>query len=341
MDRKFNGRIRPTKSCKALRFGSYFRELLASPPPASVDYSPKAMAALSLIDDNDRWGDCVIACMYHAVGVWTGNESGTAVVGNDAEVLNEYHSICGPGDPGCEITAVLDYLKVHGLPFNGVIHKIEDYVSVDWTNRQEVMAAVYLFGALPIGINLPQAWTTAKVWDVTNTPIVGGHCVVIVGYNAQGVIIASWGQLFLITWAAFLSRNWVEEAYAPLSPDSYANGGVAFCGVDVTGLRADLATIRAGGVPSVGPTPPPVPVPTPPIPPNPPPVPPKPIPVPVPTPPPVPVPVVPCGLDFNDTCHVVNVAINSFNNWNPAYLRMHLYNYITGALSQAWPGGAK
>jgi len=243
---------------------------MTAPPPDAVDYAARAMESLGRAYLNDREGDCVIAGKAHAVGVWTGNDSdsGGVAVGTDAEVHAQYQAWCGPGDNGCVITDVLDRMKGEGLTLGGRAHRIDGYVAVDWTNRQEVQVALYLFGALTLGVNLPNAWTGSDVWDVTTSPVVGGHDVTAVGYDARGVRVASWGRLYTITWAAMLSRTWVEECYALLSPDWYGSDRLAPCGLDAATLAADLAAVGGGQVPDVGPPapspPPPAPPPAPP-----------------------------------------------------------------------------
>lgn len=134
----------------------------AAPPPASVDYSSKAIASLSQILLNDTEGDCVIAGCFHFLGLVTGNEDGTAVVPTQAEVQNAYTGICGPGDNGCVVTDVLDAFKSPGLTANGKVWKITDYMSVDFTNKLMVMYAIDLFGAVVIGFELPQACSTPR-----------------------------------------------------------------------------------------------------------------------------------------------------------------------------------
>jgi hypothetical protein len=267
------GRRRPKARPQCLRFGAYFDAVKAAPPPTIVDYAAKAMASIEKVYLNDTYGDCVIAGKYHAEGVWSANDLGSAVLGTDQEVYSAYETICGPGDNGCLITAVLDYFRDKGLTFSGAIKKIDGYVSVDWTNRLEVQVALYLFGAITIGINLPQAWTSNAVWDVTSTPIVGGHDVTCVGYDDQGVQVASWGRIYTITWTAFLSSTWLEEAYVMLAPDWYGNDRLAPSGVDADTLRNDLAKLGGGTIPPITPTPvpPPGPAPAPPAPTNPPP----------------------------------------------------------------------
>ncbi len=250
---------------QTLRLGAFYdpgNDMV--PPPASVDWSIKAMASISRMYGNDQWGDCVIAGKYHQAGIWSGNDTGTAVLGTDAEVLASYHTICGAGDPGCNITDVLDYFRDHGLLFSGVLHKIDGYVAMDWTNRNLVQVAIDLFGSVTLGINLPNAWTCTKcTWDTTTSAIVGGHDVCAVGYNSVGVQICTWAGIVTITWAAFLSKKWIEECYVELGPDWYNSDNLAPNGINVAALKAALAQIGGGSTP-------PIPDPGPPNPPNPP-----------------------------------------------------------------------
>lgn len=261
------------KARATVKLGKHFNAAKdSSPPPAKVDWYTKAKASLDRVYLNDQYGDCVIAGKYHQVGVWSANDNTqgeqSAVVGSDQEVLSMYHTICGAGDNGCIITDVLDYFKNRGLPFNGTVHKIDGYVSLDWTNKLLVQVAIEVFGSLTIGINLPNDWTcTDCTWDVTNARIVGGHDVCCVGYDEKGVQIATWGGIVTITWAAFLKTTWIEECYAELSPDWYGQDKMAANGINYDTLLADLKQIGGGGVPDPGPgpTPPPPPPPPPPV----------------------------------------------------------------------------
>jgi hypothetical protein len=207
-------------------------------PPPFTNWRAKATQAIQQMYGNDQWGDCVIASKFHQVGIWTGNEAGVPAVGTTDEAVNQYHSICGAGDNGCIITDVLDVMKSQGLTIGGKVHKIDNYVAIDWTNQQLVKVAIEIFGAGCVGINLPAAWTcTNCVWDVTNTRIVGGHDVPFVDYDANYVYILTWAGVVQFTWAAFQSRSWNEEAYIELSPDWYNNGNLAPNGIDIVGLQ--------------------------------------------------------------------------------------------------------
>jgi hypothetical protein len=53
-----------------------------------------------------------------------------------------------------------------------------------------------------------------RVWDVQtgNDNIVGGHAVVLAGYDANGARVISWGDYYTMTWAFF--AKFVDEVYA-------------------------------------------------------------------------------------------------------------------------------
>lgn len=263
------GRIQPKARPQALRLASYLK-VGYTLPTLPVDWATKAAASISRMYLNDQRGTCTIADSFHRVGVWTANESGVAAVGTDAEVLATYQ-VWNPGnqDNGCVITDVLDYCRDHGISVGGVNHKIDGYVSVDWTNWDEVLIALFLFGTLPLGVNLPQAWLNSDVWDVTNSPIVGGHDVPGVAVKAtldsagDGINVASWSRIYRITKAVMKSKTWIEECWAPLSPDWYAKASRAPNMIAVDDLRSDLAKIGGGIIPDIGPVTPPTPGPQP------------------------------------------------------------------------------
>jgi len=237
-----------------------YADLTMASPPVTVDLSAKAMATVKRKYANDQYGDCVIAGKAHQIGIWTGNDSDQAVEVSDNQVVSSYHSICGPGDNGCNITAVLDVFKQSGLWG----HKIDGYVEVNHTNKLLVQTAIYLLGSLTLGINLPHGWTcTNCVWGPSSGSV-GGHDVCVVGYgpdlkdangkpfNEDGVAVATWGGIALIPWPQFLVRSWVEECYAELSPDWYGKDNLAPNGIDAGSLKNDLDVLGGG-------TPPPLP----------------------------------------------------------------------------------
>lgn len=266
------GRLSPTPDMltKCVPLGAYVKRYGGKPPPDQVTYHTKATKSLAEMLGNDQYGDCVIAAELHGVGLWTANEpGGREVVANTQEAVSQYRRICGPGDNGCYIPRVLDYFRDQGLTANGKLRKIDGYVRVDPRDELLVKIATHLFGRLHLGINWPRDWMTdarpGGVLRPTTSPIVGGHAVVVGGYNAEGLQIGTWGFLCTLSWDALRDPRFVDECYAPLGEDWYNEQGetAAGIGVNVAKLREDLKVIQGGGIPDipddVDPTPPPPP----------------------------------------------------------------------------------
>lgn len=213
------GRKRPVARCPRFALKNYLMRSLPA-PPATSDYTKRAAPALSQIYDNDTLGDCVIAGMAHVVGVLTGNSGTKPFIYDNKEIIGLYSAIGGyvPGDPstdqGCDEQTALNYWENNGALPPGTTsktgaHKIVGWMSVDATNVDECRTAMWLFENLYFGLELPDAWinpapsASGFVWDVAGAPDPNnGHCVVGVGYTANGITIDTWGMTGLMTTAA-------------------------------------------------------------------------------------------------------------------------------------------
>ena len=129
-------------------------------------------------------------------------------------------------------------------------HQIQAWVQVDFTNLEHVRQAIYLFGHLSIGVNLPDLamnqFGQGLPWDVTGEDdggIDGGHDVPIFGYGSQGFTCVTWGRLQQMGIPWF--QKYVEEAYAAVSIDWLASSGLAPNRLDIDALVADLADLKA------------------------------------------------------------------------------------------------
>lgn len=275
------GRRRPSPHTQKLYFSRYASKLPA--PPATVNYAPKALAALRQMYDNDQLGDCVIAGGYHAEGVVTGNASGTPFVATLAQVIKDYGAIGGyvPGEPstdqGCDEQTALNYWQQKGFA-NG--SKLTAWLAVDASNKAQVQQAMWLFENLFFGLELPDAWVNpfpsadGFVWDVSpdGTDPDNGHCVVGVGYDARGIQVATWALLGTLTYAAleYATPGRQGELYVLLTADLIAKGQAKSpSGFDWATLVQDFDAL-GGKVPvPTPPAPPAPPTPTPPTPPTP------------------------------------------------------------------------
>ena len=251
------GRIRPAPGRPKFKFSRYTTASLPT-PPTNIDYSPAAAPCLGLIYLNDRLGDCVCAGGAHLVGVFTGN-AGQLFTCSDAQVQSDYEAIGGyvPGDPstdgGCDEETAFAYWTDVGFA-DGT--KLAGWVALDGTNVTEIKQAIWLFEGVMFAVELPDAWVNpfpagpGFVWGVAGPPNPKqGHCVVGVGYNAQGVIISTWGILGLITWEA-VAKYAVSSVggaiYGLLSPDVLARASCKSpAGVEWSELQADIDVMKA------------------------------------------------------------------------------------------------
>jgi len=262
--------VDPATAARIPKMKDFWDRKLILPPP-TTNWREKAAPVIARMYLNDQYGDCVIASNLHLLGVLSANDpdSGGIIQATDNEIYSMYQTICGRGDNGCNIEQTLQYGMNTGWTAGGKKYKIDGYASVDWTNKTLVQAVQAIGGASKIGINLPQAWTNSNVWDVTNSQIVGGHDVLPIDCTEQGVYVASWGRLYLITWPAFLATRWLEEYYFVKSQVWTNADKMAPNGFDDAKLTKALATFKAGGIPDYDPSPTPVPPDPSPLPPSP------------------------------------------------------------------------
>jgi hypothetical protein len=200
------GRKHPISAGPHFKLRNY--RLASAPlPPNHVSYASKAMASLNNMFGNDQESDCTIACMAHAIGVFTGNAGDIFIPTLDQ--VNAMYSVCegAPGFPasdnGCDEITVLNYSKSHGLAG----HKIEAWLALDPDNMEECKTAIDLFENMIYAIDLPDAYVnpfpsqSGFTWNVAGAPDAeNGHCFLSTGYDFRvtghkGFEIVPWGGL--------------------------------------------------------------------------------------------------------------------------------------------------
>lgn len=253
----------------------------AEPPPAHA-WLDKAKPSINRMYANDRYGDCVIADVYHGIGVWTGYDTPACVVVSDQEVIDTYFKLsASPGrDVGCIPADVLEAWKRGRIPVNGQADTLRDYAALSHLNEPLVKNCVIGFGSLRLAIDLPTDWQRQPaVWSSlqNQSGMAGGHMITVLGWTEQGFVIGTWGGTRLITYPAWRSMNRNTELYATLSDRWTNEDRMTPWGIGADRLAKAIDAVRRGEVPSIDPDTPPQP-PAPPPPPGPPvpPAPPKP-----------------------------------------------------------------
>lgn len=222
---------------------------------------------------NDRYGDCTFASPGHLIQAWTTYSQGaTVTIGEDA-VIGAYSALTGftPDNPstdqGAYIQDVMGYWRTTGI--GG--HAILAYAAVDVSNLDEVELAIELFGAVNVGVNLPESamdqFDRGRPWDVVRgSRIAGGHCVPVGRYTDAGT---AGDSLACVTWAkvqpltqAFWQR-YVDEAWIAITEDWVNTNGTNPLGLDLYALGQDLQQLTGEPNPIPAPQPTPTPTPTP------------------------------------------------------------------------------
>lgn len=233
---------------KTIKFSAVLKAGTLPAPPAKNywEYLVKSWPMM----ENDELGCCVVAAAGHMEQNWTAH-SGTMITVPDEQIVEAYSAVGGyvPGQPstdqGLAITDFLSFWQTTG--FAG--RKILGWVGVDQTNITHVKQAVYLFGALDIGVQLPNSamdqFNAGMPWDVVadDGGIDGGHCIPIMGQGSQGFACITWGKIQYMTNAFF--AKYCDESYGIVTQDWLNAAGRAPNAMNLTALTAALKQISA------------------------------------------------------------------------------------------------
>jgi hypothetical protein len=200
---------------------------------------------------NETIGDCAIAAPLNAIRLWTAH--GGAEKDLPLSVALSAYTLFGGYDPvdpstdgGCIISNVLAGWHAQSVGIGGDV--LAAFAEVDHSNEAHLKLSTYTFGATIVGVQLPvsaqgaASWETPLHLDGDNAPgSWGGHCVPIVGYNAEAALVVSWGRLLPMTWGFFAAYG--DEAWAPVSTD-WLSAGTTPAGVDLPGLLSAMHQIE-------------------------------------------------------------------------------------------------
>ena len=202
---------------------------------------------------NDAVGDCVLAGGAHETEMWC-DEGGTSAPFTAASVLSDYSAITGydPSDPstdkGTDMQAAASYRRKTGLlDANGNRHKVGAYLSITPGNVHEHLTALYLFGAVGVGLTLPESAMTqfgkGLYWSYNSrSPVAGGHYVPLVAKRGTHLVCVTWGRLQSMTQRFFSACN--DESIVYLSPEMLNGQGKSPEGFNLAQLNADLAALK-------------------------------------------------------------------------------------------------
>ncbi len=215
---------KPPKNAPSLKF----RDYLAAPPAhaAACDY----LASLSdwQMLGNDSKGDCVAVTWANTRRLVT-NTLGVYSYPTLDQVLAFYATQNPDGaDNGMDIQTALETLVSAGGP-DGV--KAVGFAAVDYTNPEEVKAAINIFGSVWTGVNVQSnnesEFSAGQPWDFTpGAASIGGHSIITGGYGTFNPTTPQLsGDQKFVTWAqetSFTDAFWsnqVAQAWVVIWPE--------------------------------------------------------------------------------------------------------------------------
>jgi hypothetical protein len=233
-----------------LKLGDYLK--IAALPPLPQVFGHQNLIASWPMLANDRYGDCVWAGAAHETALLK-KESGNDVAFTDDNVLSDYAAVTGfsssdpASDNGTDMQAAAAYRQKTGIAdAAGRRHKIAAYVMLEPGNVRHLYYASYLFGAVGIGLTLPNSAldqaARGEAWDIVDgSAIDGGHYVPLVGRGADGLLATvSWGAQQPMTERFFV--KYCDEAVAYVSTECFVNQKSPE-GFDYDALVEDLAAL--------------------------------------------------------------------------------------------------
>lgn len=233
-----------------LKLTDYIDKVVLPKPPKSFGHET-GVRLWSMLG-NDQFGDCVWAGAAHETELWNA-EAGRQVTFTDKAVLSDYTAVTGfnAADPntdqGTDMQVAASYRRKTGIvDADGKRHKIAAYLSITPGNLAEHKLALYLFGAVGIGIKFPVSAMTqfnaGKPWAVVKgASIEGGHYIPLVAYRSAHLECVTWGKVQPMT-AGFL-KAYNDESVAMLSEEMLTNGKTPE-GFNLAALQADLVALK-------------------------------------------------------------------------------------------------
>jgi hypothetical protein len=215
-------------------------------PPPTADYYSKVGADWGM-DGNDQYGDCTIAGAAHCILAWNGEvpASDAQPVPQAPDVIKQYETITGGKDTGCVEASVLALWQQNGL-FGA--DQIDAFAPVDTKDLVAIHQAIAFYGAAYIVVTLPQSaqqqFQDNQPWTVVHgSPILGGHCVVLVGYDQQWAYAVTWGGVVPVAYPWLMT--YMDECWAIISGEFAQNHGGPQ--LDLATLQADLSSLKVAG----------------------------------------------------------------------------------------------
>jgi hypothetical protein len=214
----------------------------AGPLPAP----PSSVAAPEVTDwgmlGNDTYGDCGVAGLEHGFMADAEVTHDTETFPDTDQAVDYYLAYTKGQDTGVVLSQYLQHVRQAG--YYG--HKVTAYAPVGVQDIPALHTVVAFYDFAYTGIRVTQAMQAAfqngQPWDMETllSPVAGGHCIPLVGYDDRFLYAITWGQVQAITYPAW--HFIAEEAWAVITGELAEGDGR---GINLAALNSDLDKLAA------------------------------------------------------------------------------------------------
>ena len=192
---------------------------------------------------NDQYGDCGVAGLQHTFMAAANITQQKETFATAAQAIAYYLKYTGGVDSGVVLSQYLAYVRANGYyGSNDVL-----YAPFSPLNTPALLDVTFLYGSAYCGITVTDAMMSAfqagEPWtaDLCDSPIDGGHCVPVVGYDDQWLTIVTWGQLQKVSYLCW--SHIASEGWAIITDDLVKANGDGIRGINLAALKSDLTII--------------------------------------------------------------------------------------------------
>ena len=212
---------------------------------------PKAPARVTVpsgitwgMDGNDTEGDCGPAGLNHGFMAAAADTYQTEAFPSAGEVVSYYRTYTGGQDSGVILSQYLAYVRQHG--FYG--HTVSAYAPVAAHDVPTLQFCIDAYDFAYVGITVSQGMMDAcsgpGPWTWTLESLqgseLGGHCIILAGYDSNWLYGITWGQVIRIAYPAWHQMS--DEAWAVLSGEDVGAKADGH-GISLAALQADLSKL--------------------------------------------------------------------------------------------------
>jgi hypothetical protein len=237
--------LNPGRIPVGLRDMTYYTAGDFPAPPAQVTVpavTPPGDGTAWGMDGNENFGDCGVAGLNHGFMADDAIANRHGTFPDAQQVVQYYMTFTGGQDTGVVLSDFLAYARTTG--FYG--HTVTAYAPVGVHDVPTLHFAIWAYGFTYTGIKVTQAMMSAaqagQPWnlsDATDSPVIGGHCIPLVGYDSQYLYAVTWGAVQPIAHSAW--HFMATEAWGVITGE-FADGDTR--GLNLPALISDLAKVN-------------------------------------------------------------------------------------------------